>query len=92
MRVLHEPREQVAIASELQGQLRRLEQLVRWHAMKAESLPSWDGWPHLGEPEPRIAAAADRPAHARDARRRRGVRASAPDRLPGPPRTMRSRR
>jgi len=52
--LLHEPREPVAIASELQGQLRRLEQQVRWHAMKAESLPSWDGWPHLGGPEPRI--------------------------------------
>jgi hypothetical protein len=23
--------------------------------MKAESLPSWAGWPHLGEPEPRIS-------------------------------------
>ncbi len=53
--LLHEPREQVAIATELQGQLRRLEQQVRWHAMKAESLPSWEGWPQIGEPEPRIS-------------------------------------
>ena len=53
--LLHEPREQVALATELQGQLRRLEQQIRWHAMKAEALPSWDGWPHLGEPEPRIS-------------------------------------
>lgn len=48
--VLHEPRERVIVASELQGELRRLEQLVRWHAMKADALPSWDAWPHLGEP------------------------------------------
>ena len=53
--VLHEPRERVALATELQGQLRRLEQLVRWQTMKAESLPSWEGWPHLGDPEPRIS-------------------------------------
>jgi transcriptional regulator with XRE-family HTH domain len=52
--VLHEPREGVAIASELQSELRRLEQLIRWQAAKAESLPSWEGWPHLGE-EPAIS-------------------------------------
>jgi transcriptional regulator with XRE-family HTH domain len=52
--VLHEPRESIAVATELQGQLRRLEQQIRWHAMKAESLPSWDGWAHLGQPEPVI--------------------------------------
>ena len=53
--VLHEPRERLAVAAELQGQLRRLEQLIRWQTMKAESLPSWDGWPHLGEPEPTVS-------------------------------------
>lgn len=52
--VLHDRRDQVAIAGELQSELRRLEQLVRWQTMKAESLPSWDGWPHLG-PEPRVS-------------------------------------
>jgi len=52
--LLHEPRERLAIASELQSELRRLEQLVRWQAAKAESLPSWEGWPHLGE-EPAIS-------------------------------------
>ena len=35
--------------------LRRIEQQIRWHAMKAESLPSWDGWPQLGSEEPRIS-------------------------------------
>lgn len=53
--VLHEPRERVAVATELQGQLRRIEQLVRWQTMKAESLPSWEGWPHLGDPEPQVS-------------------------------------
>jgi transcriptional regulator with XRE-family HTH domain len=52
--VLHEPRERVAVASELQSELRRLEQLVRWQAAKADSLPSWEGWPHLGE-EPQVS-------------------------------------
>jgi transcriptional regulator with XRE-family HTH domain len=47
--LLHDPRERLAIASELQSELRRLEQLVRWHAAKAESLPSWEGWDRLGE-------------------------------------------
>ena len=51
--VLHEPRDRVAVATELQSELRRLEQLVRWSAAKAASLPSWDGWSRLGD-EPRI--------------------------------------
>jgi transcriptional regulator with XRE-family HTH domain len=51
--VLHEPREAVALASELQSELRRLEQVIRWSAEKAASLPSWDRWPHL-DPTPRI--------------------------------------
>ena len=51
--VLHEPRDRLAIATELQSELRRLEQLVRWSAAKAASLPSWDGWDRLGE-QPRI--------------------------------------
>ena len=51
--VLHEQREAVAVASELQSELRRLEQIIRWSAEKAASLPSWDDWGRLG-PEPRI--------------------------------------
>jgi hypothetical protein len=47
--VLHEPREAIAIASEIQSELRRLEQLIRWQAMKADALPSWEGWDRLGE-------------------------------------------
>jgi transcriptional regulator with XRE-family HTH domain len=52
--VLHEPRERMAVASEIQSELRRLEQLIRWQAMKTEALPSWEGWDHLGE-EPRVS-------------------------------------
>jgi transcriptional regulator with XRE-family HTH domain len=52
--VLHEARERLLLATELQSELRRLEQLVRWHAAKADALPSWDGWPKLGE-EPGIS-------------------------------------
>ncbi len=51
---LHEPREKVLVASELQSELRRLEQVVRWSAEKADSLASWDGWPRLGD-EPRVS-------------------------------------
>lgn len=37
-----------AIATEIQSDLRRLEQLIRWSAAKADALPSWDGWSRLG--------------------------------------------
>ncbi|HEX5829164.1 MAG TPA: helix-turn-helix transcriptional regulator [Candidatus Limnocylindrales bacterium] len=50
---LHDPRQRVFVASELQSELRRLEQLVRWHTAKVESLVSWEGWDRLGE-EPRV--------------------------------------
>ena len=38
------------LATEIQSTLHRIEQLVRWSGEKAASLPSWDGWLHLGEP------------------------------------------
>ena len=44
----HDPGQRVLIATEIQSDLRRLEQLIRWSTAKAESLPSWDGWTHLG--------------------------------------------
>lgn len=47
---LHDPRARLLVASELQSELRRIEQLVRWSGEKASSLPSWDGWVGLGEP------------------------------------------
>ena len=46
---LHDAAARVFLATELQSELRRLEQLIRWSAEKAASLPSWDGWPHLGD-------------------------------------------
>jgi transcriptional regulator with XRE-family HTH domain len=50
--VLRDSQARTLVATELQSELRRLEQLVRWHAEKADSLPSWDGWPSQGrEPE-----------------------------------------
>ncbi len=52
--VLHDAREHCLVATEIQSEIRRLEQLVRWHAAKAASLPSWDRWPHPGH-EPQIS-------------------------------------
>lgn len=45
----HEPRERLLVATEIQGAIDRLEQLVRWSAAKAAALPSWDGWAQLGD-------------------------------------------
>lgn len=45
--VLHDPIERVVLATEIQSELRRLEQLVRWAAEKADALPSWDGWSQM---------------------------------------------
>jgi transcriptional regulator with XRE-family HTH domain len=45
--VLHDPVEKVLVASEIQSELRRLEQLIRWSGEKADSLPSWEGWMRL---------------------------------------------
>ncbi len=46
----HEPGEGVIVATEIQSELHRIEQLVRWSAEKATSLPSWEGWDRLGRP------------------------------------------
>jgi len=45
------------VATELESTLRRLEQLIRWHAEKAAALPSSDAWARLvaGRREPRIS-------------------------------------
>ena len=52
---LHDAGAHVFLAAELQSELRRLEQLVRWSTEKAASLPSWEGWAHLGD-EPAISS------------------------------------
>jgi hypothetical protein len=44
----------VIVATEIESELRRLEQQIRWSRDKADALPSWVGWPHLGE-EPEIS-------------------------------------
>ncbi len=46
--VLHDRAAACVITTEIQSSLGRLEQLVRWSAEKAASLPSWDGYTHLG--------------------------------------------
>jgi len=46
---LHDAAARLLVATELQSELRRLEQMLRWSEEKAASLPSWDGWPRLGE-------------------------------------------
>lgn len=48
---LHDGRASLVLATEIESTLRRIEQLIRWSGEKAASLPSWDGWVHLGEPD-----------------------------------------
>jgi transcriptional regulator with XRE-family HTH domain len=55
---LYESRESIVVATEIQSELRRLEQLVRWSCLKASALPSWSGWRDLAGGEtgaPRIS-------------------------------------
>jgi transcriptional regulator with XRE-family HTH domain len=52
--VLHEPNDRLLVAGELESELRRLEQQIRWQAAKADSLPSWEGYHRLGD-EPAIS-------------------------------------
>jgi len=46
--VLHDRDAACVVATEIQSGLGRLEQLVRWSGEKAASLPSWEGYAHLG--------------------------------------------
>jgi hypothetical protein len=51
--VLGERHRSLLVATELNSQLRRLEQQIRWHREKERSLPSCELWPFartLGEP------------------------------------------
>ena len=50
--VFHAAREGEVVATEIQSDLRRLEQLLRWFPEKVASLPSWEGWPHLRSTTP----------------------------------------
>jgi transcriptional regulator with XRE-family HTH domain len=49
--LLQAPREGVVVATEIQSDLRRIEQLIRWFDEKVRSLPSWEGWPQVGGAE-----------------------------------------
>jgi len=46
--VAHDDRAGVLVATEIQSDLRRLEQLLRWFPEKVASLPSWEGWTQIG--------------------------------------------
>lgn len=52
--VLHEPDLADVVATEIQGELRRAEQQLRWSGMKADSLPSARAWPWGIRAEPRV--------------------------------------
>ena len=52
--VLHDPREGVIVAVEVESDIRRIEQQLRWAKMKMESLPSSSAWPEHKDP-PRIS-------------------------------------
>ncbi len=73
--VLHEARERIVVATEIESELKRLEQQVRWSVAKAEALPSWPGWSALGDPE------ISRLLVVRWTRRTRGVAAEFPRQL-----------
>ena len=47
---LHSAMENVLVATEIQSELRRFEQLLRWAEAKADSIPSWEGFAQLGGP------------------------------------------
>jgi transcriptional regulator with XRE-family HTH domain len=79
--VLVEDRSNLAIAVEVQSELRRIEQLLRWSGEKAESLPSWDRWPSF-ERAPEVSSLlivrATRTTRATVREFRRIVRAAYP--------------
>ena len=50
--VLHAPRDGICVCAEIESDLRRIEQQLRWFTDKVASLPSWEGWSQLGEVAP----------------------------------------
>jgi len=48
---LHDATASLLVATEIESELRRLEQVVRWSTEKAGSLPSWQGWERIGSPD-----------------------------------------
>jgi transcriptional regulator with XRE-family HTH domain len=47
---LVERRAKLVVATEIQSEINRVEQQIRWSQEKAASLPSWDGWAALEDP------------------------------------------
>jgi len=45
--VLHDPAAELVVAEEIESDVRRIEQTIRWSKEKVEALPSWSGWPAL---------------------------------------------
>ncbi len=41
----------LVVATEIESEINRVEQLIRWSQEKAASLESWDRWPQLGSPD-----------------------------------------
>ncbi len=48
---LADRRARLVIATEIESEINRVEQQVRWSQEKAAGLESWECWPHLGSPE-----------------------------------------
>jgi transcriptional regulator with XRE-family HTH domain len=53
--VFHEPVERLVVATEIESELHRLEQLLRWSQDKAASLPSAKVWPYANGDAPTIS-------------------------------------
>lgn len=48
--LLHDAQAPLVVATEIESEIGRLEQQIRWSTAKADALPSWPRWPELGEP------------------------------------------
>jgi len=73
--VLLDPVASVVVACEIESDLRRIEQTIRWSKEKAEALSSWSGWPGvLG-----AGGAAPRVSNLLIVRRTRANRSTAAD-------------
>ena len=88
---LHEPRERLLVASELQSELRRLEQLVRWSRAEGGGTARAGRAGCTGRGPGGLSAAARRAAHARDTQVAAQFAAPASSGLPGAPRRRRRR-
>jgi transcriptional regulator with XRE-family HTH domain len=56
--VLHDRRAELLVATEIESDMRRIEQTIRWSKEKTDALPSWTGWPGVigqGGSPPRVS-------------------------------------